>query len=286
MPLHGPDDLGHGFVQRLRDLVPFGQRPQRPGQRHVAEDRHPGLPRHLLDALGQQALAAGHDHGRGVAIPVVAQRHRDVFGVDHDEVCFSDVGHHPLLGQLALQPLAFGAVARVTFRLALLAPDLFARHPQPAPVGALNEQQVDHAQGQPGQDRAARQPPRQKRRPRPGRPRAAARPAPARRADGAPAASRPATPRPPPWRRPSPAGTGPCPRAGGESLRRATAAPAAVPTRPPPPARGWRPAPPAGPRPAPPPAARPARAPAETGRTAAPAQRPVPAGAAVKASRQ
>ena len=58
--LQGSQQCCHGFVQGVGDLVPQGEIGQGPGQGYVVHDGHPSLTGHLLDALGHQALSAGH----------------------------------------------------------------------------------------------------------------------------------------------------------------------------------------------------------------------------------
>ena len=148
-----------------------------------------------LDPLGQQPLAARDDHRRRVPVAVVAKRDRDVIGIDHDEVRFSDLGDHPLLRELAVQPLPLGAVARIPLRLLVFALDLLARHPQPAQVPAPHQQVVGHPQRQ----RHQRDPLRQLRGHAPERPRQPRRRAPPPATPGPPAtAARSARPAPPP----------------------------------------------------------------------------------------
>jgi hypothetical protein len=66
-------------------------------------------------------------------------------GFDHDEVRFSDLVDHSLLGDLAVQALPLAPVGRIALRLLVLAPDLVARHAQRLPMPARDQHGVGDA---------------------------------------------------------------------------------------------------------------------------------------------
>ena len=70
---------------------------ERPGQRHVADQRHPRLLGPLPDLGGDRAGPSGDDLGC-TAVRVVLQRDGDVGRVDQHDVGRRDVGHHPAAG--------------------------------------------------------------------------------------------------------------------------------------------------------------------------------------------
>ena len=94
------EESGHGTVQMRRDLRTNRAGEQSPGERLVLNDGHVVFPGNLLDAIGHEPLALGHDLGRSHRQRVVLEGHGESGRVGDYDVGGGHRVHHSSEGHL------------------------------------------------------------------------------------------------------------------------------------------------------------------------------------------